>query len=391
MVAFDAVKDKLLTLEQVQARLSDTEPLSQKHITTGQKITFAFDPTWAIGLDQKQGTDTVDGVIRIDGVDHQLTKDAALQAGASFGLPGKHAESLPSHLLEAELNHWFGPGFGEKEFNMLSTGRGQSVAAFTRPTINPFSNTLLVSEVVQGIVERYGSDEIFADYKFNHSLVRTDIRFIIPEASRLIRDGGLGDVPSGEADEWVGGLHLSNSLIGKSQTKLETYLFRYWCTNGATTLMTDQNNQPLGVWSRRGDHDDTDVYEWAASAVDEVLGGLEGQFDAVQALTRLNVAGNVGDIVAEIYDTYNVPVSQRKAVNQVLIEAENLTMYTIMNAITQTANEDGLSADRVDKILRIGGAIPGATFNTLKSQVWREGHLAEPEAANPYEIRTINS
>jgi hypothetical protein len=391
VVAFDQVKDKLLTLEQVQARLSETEPLSQKQVSGGNKVTFAFDPTWAIGLDQKQGTESVDAVIRIDGTDHQLTKDAALQAGAAFGLPGKHAENLPSHLLEAELNHWFGPGFGEKEFNMLSTGRDQTVAAFTRPTINPFSNTLLVSEVVQGIVERYGTEDVYVDYKFNHSLTRTDVRFIIPEATRLIRDGGLGDVPAGADDVWSGGIHLSNSLIGKSQTKLETYLFRYWCTNGATTLLTNEHGQALGTWSRRGDHDDTDVYEWAASAVDEVLGGLEAQFDQVQALTQLNVAGNVGDIVAEIFDTYNVPVSQRKAVNQVLIEAENLTMYTIMNAITQTANEDGLSADRVDKILRIGGAIPGATFNTLKSQVWREGHLADPDAQNPYEIRTINS
>src|SRR5690606_34848398 len=130
---------------------------------------------------------------------------------------------------------------------------------------------------------------------------------IVPEVGREVTGGGLSDVPSGEADEWSGGVHLTNSLMGKSQTKLETYLFRWWCTNGATSTMDN-----VGVWSRRGDADQ-DVYEWARDSVDEVLGGLEGQFDAVQRLTALNVEGHVADIVKEIYDTYGVPVSQRKA------------------------------------------------------------------------------
>lgn len=382
MATITDMKDKLLTLDEVQERVSATEPLSQKHVSSGNKISFAFDPTWALGIESKDGTATVDAVIRIDGTDHQLTKDAALQAGAAFGLPGKYASTLPSNLLESHLNYWFSAGIGEREFNMLSTGVDQTVAAFTRPTINPFSNNILMQEVIGGIRERYGANaEIYADYKFNHSLVRTDVRFIVPDAVRHITGGGLSDVPSGEADEWTGGVHLSNSLMGKSQTKLETYLFRWWCTNGATTVMDG-----VGTWSRRGDHQTDDVYEWARGAVDEVLGGLESQFDRVQALTSLNVAGNVGDIVAEIFDTYNVPVSQRKGVLDTLIEAENLSMYTVMNAITQTANEEGLSPDRVDKLLRITGALPGTTFNTLKARIFEEGQQAGSDAPNPYRV-----
>lgn len=380
MVTINDMKDKLLTLDEVQERISATEPLTQKLVHAGNKIAFAFEPTWAIGLENKDGTAPVDAVIRIDGTDHQLTKDAALQAGAAFGLPGKYAAKVPNNLLESQLNYWFSAGMGDREFNMLSTGADHHVAAFTRPTINPFSNQILVNEVVGGIKERYGSSEIFADFKFSHSLVRTDIRFIVPEASRLISGGGLSDVPSNEDDVWAGGVHLSNSLMGKSQTSLETYLFRWWCTNGATTVMDN-----VGTWSRRGDHEEQDVYEWASNAVDEVLGGLEAQFDRVQALTSLNAAGNVQDIVQEIFDRYNVPVSQRQGVLDTLVEAENLTLYTIMNAITQTANEEGLSPERVDKLLRITGAIPGTTFNTMKARIFREGQ-EHPDGPNPYEL-----
>ena len=60
-----------------------------------------------------------------------------------------------------------------------------------------------------------------------------------------------------------------------------------------------------------------------------------------------------------------------------------------MNAVTQTANIEGLSSDRVDKLMRIGGDIPSSTFDTLKAKVWREGHSAEPEQRNPYEVTTL--
>jgi len=383
MVAFDAMKDKLLSLDEVQERISFTEPLTQQFVSSDQKVHFAFDPTWAIGLEDKHGTSAVDASITIDGTERRLTKDAALQVGAEFGYPGKLTAITPSALLEQNLNYWWNAGMGDKEFNVLSTGADQHVAALTRPTINPFSNRLLVQETVDGIRDYYGQDtEIYADYKFNHSLIRTDIRFIIPDAIRLISGGGLTDVPDGERDEWSGGIHLTNSLIGKSQTKLETYLFRWWCTNGATTQLENIGQ----VFSRRGEHQTEDVYDWAREAVNDVLGGFESQFDTIQALTSLKLGSNTGEVVSEIFDTFNVPVTQRKRVIEALETAEELNMYVVMNAITQTANDPDLSDDRIDKILRIGGAIPGATFNSIKARLWEEGHTADSTQPNPYRL-----
>jgi hypothetical protein len=383
MVAFDAMKDKLLTLDQVEDRISTTEPLGQTFLSQHNHTTFAFDPTWAIGIEDKPGTSLVDAVVRIDGEDHQLTKDAALQMGAEFGLTGKYAVKLPASHVERDLNYWYGSGMGDTEFNVLTVGDEQSVAALTRPTINPFSNRLLMEETVRGIRERYGNDvDVYADYKFNHNLTRTDIRFIIPDAIRHISGGGMADVPHGERDEWAGGVHLTNSLIGKSQTKLETYLFRWWCTNGCTTTLENVGQ----VYSRRGDHN-PDVYEWARAAVDDVLGGLESQFDLIQALTSLAIREDSADaVVSEIFDTFRVPVTQRKRVLRTLTEAEDLNMYVLMNAITETANDPEISEDRVDKLLRIGGSLPGATFNSLKATLWDEGHTADTTAANPYRL-----
>ncbi len=161
-------------------------------------------------------------------------------------------------------------------------------------------------------------------------------------------------------------------------------MFRYWCTNGCTTELGE-----VGKWSRRVNGQQDDVYAWARDSVDEILGGMEHRFDEVQALARLGVAGNTADILTEIFKNYEVPVSQRDDIMLALLEVENLTMYSIMQAITQVANQDDMDDRRRDRLMRIGGAIPTEQFDTLKAKVWREGHSAKSSERNPYEIQVL--
>lgn len=381
-VSVDQMRDKLLSIEQVQNVLAKTEPLSTDYVSSQNKILFKLDPDWNATLDVAAGTEPVAAVMRIDGKDLQLTKDAALQAGALFGYSSALMKKMPADLTERNLNYWYGGGFGENEYNVLSVGG--SVAAFTRPSLVPFSNLELLDNALVGVRNLYGSDvEILADYKHMNTLQQTDIRLIIPEHTRTIENSGMNDVLDGN-DLWSAGLHLSNSMIGKKQTSLDAYLFRWWCTNGCTTILPE-----VGTWSRRTDGQQEDVYAWARDSVEEILGGLEGRFDQIQALTALNVAGNTADIVREIWEQYKVPVSQRQQITDTLLESETLTMYSILNAITSVANEAELDPRRADVLMRIGGDLPTAVFDTLKARVWREGHVAEPTQTNPYEIGVL--
>ena len=118
---------------------------------------------------------------------------------------------------------------------------------------------------------------------------------------------------------------------------------------------------------------------------------MEARFDEVQALTRLSVAVNTGDVLREIFSRYEVPVSQRDTIQGRLLETENPTMYAIMNEITRVANEDDMEAKRRDRLMRIGGAIPTEQFDTLKARVFREGQQAGSTAPNPYEVRVISA
>jgi hypothetical protein len=375
--------DKLLTLEDLYVKLEATEPLTAVDLTSEAKVRFRFDPDWAVDLDVADTTEDVRAYMTVDGTERQMTKAGALQAAANFGLSAALVKKLPSKNLEADLNYFYAGGFEDKEFKVLSVA--DKISAFTRPTLTPFSNIRLLDETLYGIYNRFGEDsQVFADYKFLNNLQRTDIRLVVPEFRRVLTDTGMTDIPADSEDIWHGGLHLSNSAIGKTQTSLEAYLFRWWCTNGATTT-----NRDVGLWSRRSDGQQEDVYLWARESVDEIFDGMTERFDQVQALTSLDVAKNTGDVLREIFSQYSVPVSQRDQVQQAVIEADRLTMYTLMNAITQTANDPELKPERADQLMRIGGSIPTDTFDTLKAQVWREGNSADKAARNPYEIAPV--
>lgn len=378
-VTLDDMRSKLLTVDQVATLLGKTEPLGSALLTSESKIKFNLQPGWTDELDKVGPTEPVQAFVSVNGKEYQMTKEAALAAGAQFGLTGAYARKTPAPLIESHLDYWYTGGMGDKQFNALTVG--DQIAAFVRPTLTPFSNLSLLEQAVEGIERRYGDTEILADYKIQNTLQRTDVRLVLPEQQRTITGHGMIDVPNGQADLWSPGVHITNSLIGKSQTAAEAYLFRWWCTNGATSLLDS-----VGTWSRRSDGQGDDVYVWAAQAVDEVLGGMEHKFEEIQALTSLNVAGNTADILREIFDSYEVPVSQRETVTATLLEAETLTLYTIMNAITSAANGTDISPERADRLMRIGGALPTKTFDTLKAKVWAEGHTADPTAANPYAI-----
>lgn len=384
-VTVEQMKGKLLTLDQITKVLEKTEPIARDHISSDSKVKFKLDADWAEGVDALGPHEAVGATMSINGKERELTREGMIQAAGKFGLIPSYIKKVPAHLIEGLLNYHYAGGMGDNEFSVLSVD--DKVSAFTRPTVVPFSNLRLLESAVEGIRARRGENvEIFADYKAGNSLVRTDVRLIIPGDERIMRGTDMPDVPTGGEDVWLSGVHLSNSLVGKTQTSLEAYMFRWWCTNGATTTLEN-----VGSWNRKVQGQQEDVYAWAREQVDEILGGLEFRFDQVQALNTLDVTGNLADILAEIFKVHSVPVSQRDEIQAILEQAEHLTMYVIMNAITQVANSHDLEDARRDRLMRIGGAIPTETFDTLKAKVWREGRTAKPESRNPYEIRVLAS
>ncbi len=343
-ITIDDVKSKLLTLDQVRERLASTEPMSTYQFNVGTDVAFRLEEDYNHGITALKGDNTVNGFVTVNGHELQLTRDSLYEAASTFGLSKGVVNKLPSHLMANTLNYFFRGGLGEKEYKFLAVN--DKAAALARGAVQPYSNLRLMEAMLNGIEAKYGFGQVYADYKFTHDLQRTHMRLIVPEYVRTIENTGT------ENDTWSTGLQLKNSLIGLEQTEIHGYLFRYWCTNGAIDTRSSANS----VWSRRGERGRGDeVYEWAADAVDEVLGGLEGALDAVQAMTEISIEGTAVEALRDVFTAHRIPTAQRERILNNMVNEDNLTMYSLMQAITQAANVDDIDPVNIDRLLRAGG------------------------------------
>lgn len=369
MAIADQSRERLLTLDEARERLSVSEPFEVVHIDEDSSVEWTFSPTWALTLDTTHGTDPVEVEVCVGGRPFGLTKDAVFTAASAFGLPSSHAKQLPAHLIQQEMNYWFGEGIGRREFNLLVTG-GDQAEAFVKPTKKPFSNLFLLDAVIKQVRSRIGEADIYVDFKFAHSLTKTDIRLVIPTLRAAIAD-----------EHWVGGIQISNSLIARSQTSIEPYLLRVAERLGATGSIE------FGVWNRRVQGQQLeDVEAWAQRSVNDIFDSAPSRFREVEKLTSVRLEGNAQEILREVFKTYGVPYTQQNEILSDLIEADELSMYYLMLALSRLANNPSLKPDRVDTLLRIAGSIPSALFDPLNRKLWDEGHSADPDAVNPYAL-----
>lgn len=341
-VTVEDMRSKLFSLDTARAALANTEPLTSAALDPDSTSFHLNDWNLDQVLVESMGdTDTVAATVRLGSAEFPLTKEALLEATSAVGLSKAFVTRTPGTLIEPLLNHCIQQGTRDMKL-LITRGVG---AAFTRATINPFSNLLLLDNMLEGVRDRFGDTEILVDYKFNHTLAATNLRLVLPESQRILEHTGTAN------DVWSTGIQLTNSLIGKKQTSIEGYLFRWTCTNGATTTQVSS-----GPWSRKSGGQGDEVYVWARDAVDAVLGGLEGALDQVQHLVDVPVGGAVADILLDAFNTYKIPAAERDMITANMLNTEEaLNMYTVMQAITQVANTPDLESSHVDRLLAAGG------------------------------------
>lgn len=346
-VTFDQMKHKLLPLDSVREVLSKSEPLAEYPLLIGA-TNFSLDPTWNYGLDSLDDNDPVNATVTIGTREFPLTKDAIFQATSACGLPKAYVSRTPANLIEPQLNYWYGDGhgLGSKQLKMLVAG--EHAAAVTRATINPFSTLRILEETLNGIEDKYGSGDVYADPKFHHNLTHTYLRLIIPGKTYEIKNTGTDN------DIWSMGINVHNSLTGVGQTSLDGYLFRWWCTNGAIDTAASS-----GTWSRRSSgQDETTVYEWARNVVEDVLGTLEDSVPSLQEMAHTPIEGDTQHVIRDIFSRYKLPVRAREAVMANLRNSnDELTMYALMQAITSVANITEDPSEQ-QELMRIGGDMP---------------------------------
>lgn len=353
-----ALADKLLTVQHLEDRLAETEPLDSLvfDVDGDSKITWDLPNGWNVGLKDRPGTDTTDAYFSVGPDSFALTKDAALQGTSAIGLTRDYVSRTPGNLIAEQLNWWYG-GPLARQMQVLSVD-GTAVA-FTKTVVQSFSNLDLLSTMMQGIYAHYGHDtEVVVDYKLHHDIRQTNFRLIIPEHQRKIASAR----GTGSEDIWSVGLDAQNSLTNEAPLAVKGYLFAWFCTNGATST-----HKASGSFSRKGSPDKVETEDWISAKTENIFDGLEHELDAVQDLTQVGIEGEVNDTLRDILERYRVPAQARERIVTELIESEDLTLYGVMAAITSAANSGDLSHTVVRRLLEVGGDLPGVASGRCES------------------------
>jgi len=352
---------KLMTLDSLRESLSQIEPLNDHTFPTHSNIEFEVGENWGqVSLDQPTNVFLTTG----GGTRYQLTRQAAEEAGAYAKMPRGLSPWMAPDIYQDFLNWAYRTGLGDKEYKLLSHDRDDApplALAMCRGTISQFSNLALLDAAEAGIREAYGSADILVDsggVKYHNGLERTNMRLIVPEQARSVARTRVLD------DSWSAGIAVANSLIGVSHpgTSVSGYLFRWWCTNGCTDTLASG-----GRLSRRTITSAEDAYAWARQSVDEILGGLEGTFDAIQNLADVPVGGSDGEnvrvsqVMRDLFAQNSIPVREQNRIMAQMAElGGDLSMYDVQQAITFAANDDSISPRTADRLLELGGHVAHA-------------------------------
>jgi len=379
-VDFEAMRAKLLSVDDIRERLAATEPLGEVAFTTGSKtlgVSFTDDQEgkpWH----KRPGSEPAPAWLTVpNGELYQLTAEAAQQLGSRCHMPDGYQQLVPSSVLNYDLNYWLGSGLGETELKLLTAGTGKDVLGnqvplvqgVCRPSVIPFSNLGFLDTMLARIKKAYGDVEVLGDYKFHHDLERTALRLIVPGKDRVIAGTSV------HGDLWSLGLDFYSSVIGLRPSTLAGYLFRWFCTNGSTVETAASPRL-----SRRGTSED-DAMQWAQESVDSILGGLEESFDQVQELTGILVEGEVAAVLQALFREFGIAKAERVRIMETMADTGGqLTMYDLLSAVTMAANIEELDDSHVRRLLAMGGHIAHAHRGLCQAchQLLPEGQEPEP-------------
>jgi hypothetical protein len=377
-VPLDRMRSQLHGIDDLRERLAKTEPLTPAMFSTRAAPTIRYGEDWA----KREPTDPAPIHLEVPGGEtYQLTKQAAMELASLCRINQGYQTAIDPALLEVNVNWWLHTGLGDKELKLLCAGLGRDAedehdiplaVALCRATVTPFSNLRLLDSVLAGITKKYGTAEgdVLCDYKLQHDLEATAFRLVVPGASRLMTGTGT------ELDDsWSTGIQVKNSPIGLKQTFVDGYLFRWICTNGQIDVANGS-----GGFERRGSEEE-EVYAWAREAVDEILEGIEDHtMDAVQSLTDQPVERQVVTVLRDLFEQAHLPRREQTRVLEAMAETGGeLTMYDMVNAITQVANSDDLPWRSREHLMTMGGWV----IHTAGSRCGNCHRLLPPNWAAP--------
>jgi len=295
------IKD-VLTKENLLNEISAYEALEPVDIKLGNDVKFHINEDGDILLQHPEG--------------ESLLEPRAVETLVStVGFPRTYLKKIPKEqqntLLIPHLNYWYRTAKAEQLLRLLNI-ENQTIMIVPDADFEHVK----ISRVISIAERQLGEDQIAGYHKVWIEPDSFQFSIITPR-----------EVEIKEGDSFNAGIRIQHSLIGATSTKLSAYLFRQWCSNGATT------EEQLETFHRRNNSDDLDT--WLQESIQRSSGAFDREVEKIKALLQISVDGCTANVLDSILAQSSIPLSLQKEVRSTLLNRNPETLYDIYNTLTE--------------------------------------------------------
>ena len=266
--------------------------------------------------------------VSIAGEKHLMRTTAQREISNRLGVPYSYLRKCPEDVQAYNLNHWI-----EKEKNdeLFFRFDADEVRAVFTPRYVPMDNF--------AVMERLGNLGFKHDAKVQCQIDDEFMMLNIPDAG--------GEFTLVGKDKMRPGVAIGNSEVGIASLSISAFILRLVCTNGLISK-TDM----------------TSSYRHVSSTVldkfPEVMGQLSGELVKQKQQLQFSLKSRVDNPEATMLEfnrQFQLNQTERDAVEWGWIFEAGETMFAVVNAYTKAAQYDGLAADSVHRLQKVGGSV----------------------------------
>lgn len=330
-----------LTLVDARDILSSIQPtVSRKFSTDGPYVEFTLYPDMLLGgWKSKEESEVVHATVTVGTSEFQLTKEAFLRAIALIGLREAYVVKTPLPMIQDALNYHMSHS-GASHDTLRLQARGDVVSTFLP------GDSLAVSSVkFLDMVSSQLTGTIEVDPKICNTMARMSLRMVLPDTVEI------------NGDSWSKGIQIINSATGAPASRTSMTGFMYNNTHSSIALSSHARS---GVYDRRSySTEDEEFSDWVEAHTPSILTGLDQEVLSISTLITLDLTGQLGDTMTDLFRTLKVPARVRPLIyDYVINQDDDRTGYMLMQAISQAANIPGLDDEMATRTMAVAGALP---------------------------------
>lgn len=306
----------VISRDELLAKVAKSEAASPLEVELGEAVGFTINDEGKATIQHKKGETT-------------LSPTALGNLLTHIGFPKPYLRKIPkeqvSALIMPHLNYWYRDALAGDNLRLL-TIEDNAITAIPKANFKHIK----VSEVVNAAEWLLGKS--IAGY---HKVWGTDRSFqfsiLTPEQVEIGKKDGQDDL-------YNAGIRIEHSVSGEMSTSVSPYVFRQWCSNGATT------EHQLGSWRRRNGKED--ISTWLQRTIIDARKLFNKEVDNLRGLQNIKINSNTSQVLDSVLSQSNVPTSLAKEVRNTMIDdgAENL--LDVYNILTKVDTHSSLFEDK---------------------------------------------